>query len=47
MNTFYILFIILNYVNIRIYCDSYSFCGSNFLPKKDIKKLIILFLKIL
>ena len=41
MNTFYILFIILNYVNIRIYCDSYSFCGSNFLPKKDIKKLII------
>ena len=29
------------YLIIGIYCDSHSFCGSNFLPKIDKKKLLI------
>ena len=41
MNVFDILFFLLFYTKIRIYCQSYSFCGSNFLPKKDPKKLLI------
>ena len=41
MNVFDILFFLLFYSKIRIYCQSYSFCGTNFLPKKDPKKLII------
>ena len=41
MNVFDILFFLLLYTKIRIYCQSYSFCGSNFLPKKDPKKLLI------
>ena len=41
MNSFFIPIFILFYLKIEIYCDSNTFCGSNFLPKKDPKKLLI------
>ena len=41
MNSFFIPIIILLYLKIEIYCDSNTFCGSNFLPKKDPKKLLM------
>ena len=41
MKSFLIFFIILFYLKIGIYCDSNTFCGSDFLPKKDPKKLLI------
>ena len=35
------IFYFLIYVFVYTYCESHSFCGSNFLPKKDLNKLII------
>ena len=42
MKSFLIFFTILFYLKIGIYCDSNTFCGSDFLPKKDPKKLLTL-----
>ena len=36
-----IAYFILIYLIHNIYCESYSFCGSNFLPKIEANKLLI------
>ena len=41
MNIFHFIFLIITFFKVVIYCDSHSFCGSNFLPKVDPKELLI------
>ena len=41
MNIFHFIFLIITFFKVVIYCDSHSFCGSNFLPKVDPKNLLI------